>query len=66
MDRLDYIYCLLQGINKYTLPLDGADFGSLFCMIAEDYCKTHNMDVLEFMSDMKDMATQVNEELGAY
>ena len=66
MDRMEYTYRLLQEVNRFTLPMEYEDFGSLFCMIAEDYCKTHNMDVRGFMADMNTMVTMINEELGAY
>ena len=66
MDRMEYIYCLLQNINKYTLPLEYADFGSFYCMVAEDYCKAHQIDVREFMEEMKAMVNMVYDEEGAY
>ena len=66
MDNMEYIYCILQGINKYTLPMDYVDFGSLFCMTAEDYCKAHHKDVREFMDEMTAMVNMINDEEGTY
>lgn len=66
MDRMEYTYCLLQVVNKYTLPMEYEDFGSLFCMIAEDYCKSHKLDVRDFMQDATSMVYQVYNELGEY
>ena len=66
MENLEYIYCLLQGINKYTLSMDYVDFGSFFCMCAEDYCKVHQKDVREFMDEMTAMVHTINDEEGAY
>lgn len=63
---MEFVYCLLQSINLHTLNMDYIEFGSLVCMLAEDYCKANSLNVIEFMKEMNSMVTQVNEELGEY
>ena len=40
--------------------------GSIVCMIAEEWCKANHTDVIDFMNQMAEMVSEVNQQLGRY
>ena len=66
MEKMDYIYCVLESIKPIIVDMDLVEFGSLFCMLAEEYCKAQHKDVCEFMDEMTTMVNLVNEQEGTY
>jgi len=66
MNELEYIYFTLFEIIEALNDLDYDYFAPTFCMIAEEYCKAHHLDVKDFMQDATTMVYQVNNELGTY
>lgn len=43
-----------------------ACFGSFICMAMEEYCRAHEMDVVEMAADLAKMVAEVNELMGKY
>ena len=66
MDDLMRAYELLQNISETIDNMEYTAFGALWCMIAEEYCRANQLDVLEVSKTMCNMISQVNKDLGAY
>ena len=56
----------LEDISTHTndLPIDV--FFSLYCMLAEEYCRSNDLNILEFITNTYEAVVSVNEELGKY
>ena len=52
--------------NADLNELDRVEFLSIWCMIAEEYCKANNLDVRELANTALDAIIDVNELFGNY
>lgn len=52
--------------NADLNELDMVEFLSIWCMIAEEYCKANNLDVRELANTALDAIIGVNELFGNY
>lgn len=60
------VYWDLMEIIERTNTMDQVSFGSLYCMMAEEWCRTNQVDVVEFIHTISDMVEKVNAEEGRY
>ena len=66
MEDLMRAYDILQDISDTIDNLEYTAFGALWCMIAEEYCRANQLDILEVSRTMCAMINEVNRDLGAY
>lgn len=62
MKALDLLTTITPVLNK----LDFTIFGSIYCMILEEWCKANDQDILEYVSMVKDQIIAVNAAEGRY
>ena len=60
------VYDKLTEIIQVTNNMDPVSFGSLYCMLAEEWCRCHGEDVIWFMDQINSMVKIINEEEGRY
>ena len=60
------VYCNLMEIIQTTNRMDPISFGSLYCMLAEEWCRHHGKDVIGFIDQIADMIKEINESEGRY
>ena len=59
-------YELLNDIKGKTNALDEVCFGTIICMLMEEWCKANDSDVVEFSNEIAGLIKEVNEEEGRY
>ena len=52
--------------REKILELSQGAFESCICMLLEEYCKKHELDIVERVDEIRDVIYMVNEELGKY
>ena len=66
MKELMRAYNLLLMLDPITNDLDITEFGSFYCMLLEDWCKSHGEDILEVLPNLVDTIYKLNAEEGRY
>lgn len=66
MNELTIIYEVLNEIKNRTNKLGIVGSGSLICMLAEEWCKAHNEDVVVFVNQLAYLVAEVNRTEGRY
>ena len=66
MEELAQIGKFIQNIKGEFLKLSQEAFESCICMLLEEYCKEHDLDIVERVDEIRDVVHMVNEELGKY
>lgn len=57
----------MYGIDTETLSkLDMEQFTPILAMLAEEWCKSHGVYIVDFVNDFKDLIESVDTELGRY
>lgn len=46
--------------------LSEEEFGTCICMLLEEYCREHEMDVVELSEKLHNTIQEVNKDLGKY
>lgn len=64
--KIEEIFMLLNAITEVTDKMDSVSFGSLYCTLAESWCKAHGESIYEFINTIHEMVFQVNDELGEF
>lgn len=49
-----------------TNTMNKKEFKTFYSIIAEEYCKSNNLDIRELISEIKDEIEAVNEKYGEY
>ena len=62
----DAVYDLLTSTMEKTNAMDETSFGTFCCMITEEFCKAHSLDVVEFSQRLADSIWMVNKDFGRY
>lgn len=65
-EKMFMIYNLLEQLTVITNPMDLMEFGSLMCMLSEEWAKAHNESILDFIDTIRDMMRQVHDQCGDY
>lgn len=52
--------------REKILKLSQEAFESCICMLLEEYCKKHELDIVERVDEIRDVVHMVNDELGKY
>lgn len=66
LKRYDDVRDLLVSTMEKTNAMDETSFGTFCCMITEEFCKTHSLDVVEFSQRLADSIWMVNKDFGRY
>ncbi len=65
-EELMNLFDVLQDMIAITNQLDEAAFGSLYCMILEEWCRYHDADVVNQIDMYSQMIKEVNDTCGKY
>jgi len=57
---------LLQDVLPRTNAMDYPAFGSFYCMLLEEWCLNHRMDINEIISEISTLIHDVNAIEGKY
>ena len=49
-----------------TNTMNKKEFKTFYSILAEEYCKSNNLDIRELISEVKDEIEAVNEKYGEY
>lgn len=49
-----------------TNTMNKKEFKTFYSILAEEYCKSNNLDIRELISEIKDEIEAVNEKYGEY
>ena len=66
MEEMARATVLLEQIIEQTNKLDYGIFGGVWCMILEEYCKEHEIDIREASVQMMVIINEMQDELGRY
>ena len=63
----------LAQVEKFILSIKGeflefsqVSFESCICMLLEEYCKEHEIDIVERVDEIRDVVHMVNKQFGKY
>lgn len=59
-------YELFNDIKDKTNELDKVSFGTIICMLMEEWCKANDSNVVEISKELAGLIKEVNEEEGRY
>ena len=62
----DDICDLLSSTTEKTNAMDKISFGTFCCMITEEFCKAHSLDVVGFSQWLADSIKMLNKDYGRY
>jgi len=65
-EKMVKAFGLLTYLTPITNRWDPATFGSFYCMILEEWCKSNNQDVVAYAQYLADQVEEMHEELGNY
>lgn len=65
-DAISEIYRLAFEMTAQMMDFDLTDFAILICMLMEQRCLLEEIDVVEFVNDISETITYVNNKCGSY
>ena len=65
-EELVRVYEVLQDTVAITNQFDESAFTSFYCMLLEEWCRTHDEDIVDRIKLYAQMIRQVNETCGKY
>lgn len=58
----DYLNMIIEGTNKYSK----VSFLAFYCMLAEEWCKANNENIIMLFRELYSIVVAVNEQEGPY
>ena len=52
--------------SETTNTMNPVEFRTFYCIIAEEYCRSNNIDIREFIDDVKTEIEAINDKYGKY
>lgn len=65
-DELTFVFNYLKEVREKINPLKEENASAFICMVAEEYCKANNKNVVDFFTDLMNAVKAINEEFGKY
>lgn len=56
----------LQNVTPMTNQLTPTQFVPMYCMILEEFCLTHKLNIMEIIGTINQLITEVNTTEGRY
>lgn len=66
LEELEQVGKFIWSKKDEFLKFSQVAFESCICMLLEEYCKKHELDIVERVDEIRDVIYMVNEELGKY
>lgn len=66
MEEIMTVYPLLREIAPITNTLTMPGIGSLIGMLMEEWCKANDENIIEFVNDLREVVSEVQEECSKY
>lgn len=66
LEELAQVEKFILGIKGEFLEFSQVSFESCICMLLGEYCKEHDLDIVERVDEIRDVVHMVNKELGKY
>lgn len=64
--ELAHIHEFLLSIIQTTNQMTQQAFGTVVCMLLEEYCKNNDLDAVEMMNNLNNIMSEVNTTMGKY